>query len=138
MHKQSREIAATACAPAAARTFSDDPELLTLIVSLTHIATLFQLSDGLNIVARCVLRVIQDLRFVSVVTIALTWSVTDPLAYLLVLHLGYGAAGVWWSLLVEEILVAAILWTRLLYKARAFRRAASNKGQATSPVSSRP
>lgn len=110
-------------APAIARAFSQEPEVVTMIVQLFTIAAAFQISDGLNIVGRCVLRGIQDIRFVSSITITLTWGITCPLAYLLVIELGYGATGAWWAILVEVTLIALILWTRLLLKARKFRQA---------------
>lgn len=112
-------------APSVARSFSQDDQLVALMIQLFHIAALFQISDGLNIVGRCALRGIQDLRFVSGVTIALTWGLTCPLAYLLVLELGYGASGVWWAILTEVSLVAAILWTRMVLKARRFAQAST-------------
>lgn len=101
--------------PALAGLFSDDPALIALAVQLFHIAAIFQLSDGFNVVGRCVLRGAQDLRFVSFTTISLTWGITCPLAYALVLLWDFGAAGAWWAILVEVSLVGLILWIRLLY-----------------------
>lgn len=104
--------------PRIAQLFGKEPKLIALIISLFHVAAFFQVADGFNIVARCTLRGIQDIRFVSMTTITLTWGLTCPMAYLLVLDQGYGAVGAWWAISLEVFLVAAILWIRFLRKTR--------------------
>lgn len=96
--------------------FTTQSELLPIIVELFWIAALFQLVDGCNIVARCVLRGARDIRFVTAVTVGLTWCTTCPLAYLFALHWGWGAAGTWWAIFFEIVLVACILWIRLFWR----------------------
>lgn len=123
--------------PVVAALFSDDPALVALTVQLFNIAALFQLSDGFNIIGRCILRGAQDLRFVSYTTISLTWGITCPLSYALVLLWDFGAAGAWWAILVEVSLVALILWIRLFYLQKSRlrpslelqRRTATKQGQ---------
>lgn len=113
--------------PQIAQHFGQEPELISLVVSIFYVAAFFQVSDGFNIVARCVLRGMQDIRFVSTTTISLTWGITCPLAYALALHQGYGAIGAWWAISIEVSLVAVILWIRLLRKARRRPQASASR-----------
>ena len=103
-----------------ANAFRAEAQLHALIVELLSIAALFQIGDGFNIVARCVLRGAQDVRFVTSVTVSLTWLTTCPLAYVLAHQLGFGAAGAWWAILMEIVVVASILWIRLIRRHRGY------------------
>lgn len=93
--------------------FGIDGELAQLCRQLLLIAALFQISDGFNIVGRCVLRGVRDIRFVVIVTAGFSWLATCPLAYLFALELGWGARGGWWALTCEIFIVSVILWVRL-------------------------
>lgn len=101
-------------------------ELIALGASYLMIAAIFQLVDGLQIVACGALRGLND-------TVAAFWlglvgyiAAGSGFAYLFAFPLGWGGAGVWWGLAVGLALVAALALTRFHLEtrdeARAFRR----------------
>jgi MATE family multidrug resistance protein len=74
----------------------------------------FQAFDGANVVARCILRGVGDVRFAAVVGVVTAWVMTPPVAWLLGWRMGLGAWGGWLGLCGECILGAFILWHRLV------------------------
>ena len=82
-------------------------------VALFYVACIFLLFDGTNIVARCVLRGIGDVRFAAVVGIISAWIFTPPLMWILGYKMGLGALGGWIGLCLEVMLGTSILAHRL-------------------------
>jgi MATE family multidrug resistance protein len=101
-------------APLIVSGFTGDPALALVAIRLLHVAALFQLFDGANIVARSVLRGIGDVRFAAAVGVLTTWLMTPPLTWLLGWRARMGAFGGWVGLCAETILGAVILWRRLV------------------------
>lgn len=95
------------------RVFKADPEVARITVRLFHIAAIFQVLDGAQIVARSVLRAVGDVRYAAVVGISAAWVCTPPFAYLLGHRLHLGAAGGWLALLLEILTCAVLLWWRV-------------------------
>lgn len=93
--------------------FTGNPALASVAVRLLHVAAVFQAFDGANIVARCVLRGVGDVRYAAVVGVATAWAMTPPLAWLLGWRAGLGAFGGWLGLCGECIVGALVLWWRL-------------------------
>ncbi len=96
-----------------ARSFTDDPLLISTTVDLLVVAAVFQVADGANIVARCVLRGTGDVRFPAVVVVTISWFLTPPIAIGLGYGLGYGVLGGWIGFSAEIMVSAGILWWRL-------------------------
>src|SRR5262249_51061440 len=71
--------------------FGADPRVAVLAVRLLHVAAIFQVLDGANIVARCVLRGASDVRYAAVVGVVSSWAFTPPLMWILGYRLGLGA-----------------------------------------------
>jgi MATE family multidrug resistance protein len=94
--------------------FTDDGALVALVADLLLVAAAFQVFDGANIVARCVLRGAGDVRFAAWVAVTLAWLATPPLTLALGYAMGLGAVGGWIGLCLEIVLGAAVLWWRLL------------------------
>lgn len=104
--------------------FTDDPAITELSVTLLGIAAMFQLFDGIQGVAAGALRGAGDVRFAFLANVAAHWLVGFPLAIFLGLHLGLGAPGLWWGLLVGLALVAVLLsWRFLVIAKRPITRA---------------
>ena len=95
------------------RAFTDEPELLALATKLLYVAGAFQIADGVNILARSILRGCGDVRFCATVGIFFAWMLTPPLTWLLGYHYGLGAFGGWLGLCFEIFLTAGIFWHRL-------------------------
>ncbi|MEL0059010.1 MAG: MATE family efflux transporter, partial [Verrucomicrobiales bacterium] len=69
--------------PTLAGWFVDSVKVTTLAVQLLTVAAAFQVFDGLQVVAICILRGMQDVR------------ITAPLGYVLAFVAGMGAMGIW-------------------------------------------
>ncbi|MBT6175833.1 MAG: MATE family efflux transporter [Deltaproteobacteria bacterium] len=82
-------------------------------MALFYVACVFLFFDGTNIVSRCVLRGIGDVRFPAVVGIISAWLFTPPLMWLLGYKMGLGALGGWIGLCLEVVLGTVILAHRL-------------------------
>ena len=101
------------CGRLIAAGFTSDATLAATAVRLLYVAAVFQTFDGANIVARCVLRGVGDVRFAAVVGVVTAWMMTPPLAWLLGWRAGLGAYGGWLGLCGECIIGAFVLWHRL-------------------------
>lgn len=73
----------------------NDIAVVALASQLLVIASLFQLSDGLQVVALGCLRGIQDVKIPSIITFIAYWLVTLPLGYFLCVTMNMGALGMW-------------------------------------------
>ncbi|WP_226064772.1 MATE family efflux transporter [Kaistella polysaccharea] len=79
-------------------TKAEDVEVILLASKLLIIAALFQLSDGVQVVALGILRGIQDVKIPSLITFVAYWIITIPLGYFLCVTLEMGAWGMWIAL----------------------------------------
>jgi MATE family multidrug resistance protein len=93
--------------------FTLDADVVATAVRLLHIAAVFQIFDGANMVGRCALRGAGDVRYAAWVGVLTSWASTPTLAWLLGHHYRLGAFGGWLGLCLEIIVGAAILWWRL-------------------------
>ena len=73
----------------------DSPELVPLAVQLMFLAGIFQLSDGIQVVAAGALRGLKDTQFPMLITAFAYWGVGFPLAWLLGFTAGWGGPGMW-------------------------------------------
>ena len=89
---------------------------LSTTVAVLHVAAVFLIADGANVVARGVLRGVGDVRFAACIGIATAWLTTPPLTWILGYHFGLGAVGGWIGLSVEIFIGAVLLWRRILSK----------------------
>lgn len=100
-------------APIIISPFHPSAALSEVAVRLLHVAAVFQIFDGANMVARGALRGTGDVRPAAVVGVVTAWLMTPPLMWLLGYRLGLGALGGWLGLCGEIILGSLILWWRL-------------------------
>jgi MATE family multidrug resistance protein len=89
-----------------------DDALASRATTLVHVGLAFLVADAANVIARGVLRGASDVRYAAVVGILTSWVTTPPLAYLLGVTLGMGAAGGWIGLAVEIVVEASLFWLR--------------------------
>jgi MATE family multidrug resistance protein len=78
------------------------------------VAAFFQVSDGIQVVGLGSLRGISDVRIPTWITLVAYWVIAIPLGYYLGSHLGWGAAGTWWALLVGLSISAIFMLFRFL------------------------
>ena len=89
-----------------------DPERATLLrigASLIMVAALFQLVDGLQVMALGLLRGVQDTTVPMVMATISYWVIGLPVSYLLAFPLGFGAVGLWLGLVIGLAIAAVLL-----------------------------
>lgn len=85
-------------------------KVLAFGVPLLAVAAAFQLVDGLQVTASCLLRGLRDTRVPMVIAIVSYWGIGMPVAYGLGFVAGLGGPGIWWGLAIG-LLAAAIMMT---------------------------
>jgi MATE family multidrug resistance protein len=101
--------------------FTSNEAVLSVATSLLFVAAVFQLFDGLQIVATGVLRGVGDTRTPMVTNLASHWCLGLPIGYLLCFRYGYGVYGLWIGLSTGLITAGAILlwlWHRQVVSMR--------------------
>jgi MATE family multidrug resistance protein len=92
--------------------FTDDPQVIEIGGKLLLIAAIFQLFDGVQVVAAGALRGAGDVRSPFLANIGAHWLVGFPLAVALCFGFGLGASGLWWGVTASLILTALLLGAR--------------------------
>ncbi|QDP84023.1 MATE family efflux transporter [Chryseobacterium sp. SNU WT5] len=96
-------------------TQKEDIAVIMLASKLLIIAALFQLSDGVQVVALGILRGIQDVKIPSMITFVAYWIITMPLGYFLCVKMNMGAWGMWIALGLG-LTISAVLLVRRFFK----------------------
>jgi len=89
--------------------FSKDPRVWTAGVGLLHVAAVFQLFDGLQVVAIGALRGTGDTRTPMIWNLVAYWVIGLPVGYGLCFSAGLGAFGLWIGLSLGLIVVGTVL-----------------------------
>ncbi len=103
------------------RLYISNTAVVTIGALLLRIAAIFELFDGLQVVAGGALRGLGDTRTPMLVPLAWDWAVGMPIVYGLCFPLGWGASGIWVGLSAALVLIGAALtvfWRRALRIAR--------------------
>jgi MATE family multidrug resistance protein len=93
--------------------YTPDTAVLALAALLLPLAGLFQVFDGLQVVAIGLLRGLGDTRMPMIVNVIGFWCIGMPVSLWLGFGLDYGAVGLWWGLVVGLIIVAVFLIARV-------------------------
>ena len=96
-----------------ARIYSSEPEVLAAAVLLIPIAGVFQVFDGIQVVAVGILRGIGDTRAPVIINLLGFWMLGVPLSAWLGFRTPLGAAGLWWGLVAGLVAVAVFLLLRV-------------------------
>ena len=97
------------------RLFTTDPEVIRIGVGLLLVAAVFQLFDGVQVVATGALRGIGDTHTPMIVNLVGHWFLGLPTAYYLCFHYGWGVQGLWIGLAFGLIVTGVVLlvaWSR--------------------------
>lgn len=93
-----------------------DPEVIALAAQLLFIAALFQLSDGLQVVALGALRGMKDVIYPTLVAFFAYWGIGIPTAYFLGIRYEMGGVGIWIGLALGLTCSAVMLMFRFARK----------------------
>jgi len=95
--------------------YISDIEVIAIAVRLMWIAAVFQLSDGIQVVALGILRGIADVNIPTWITMFAYWGVALPLGYFLGFTIKLDAIGVWIGLFAGLTMSAILLTSRFYY-----------------------
>lgn len=96
--------------------YIDDPDVISIASTLLIMAALFQVSDGVQVVASGALRGMQDVKIPSFITFISYWMIGLPISYLSAHIFDLGPAGVWLGLLLGLTFSAVMLTMRFLQR----------------------
>jgi multidrug resistance protein, MATE family len=96
-----------------ARLYSTDAAVVALAAALVPLAGIFQVFDGLQVVAGGILRGLGETRVAMLVNVLGYWLLGLPISYLLGIRAGWGPVGLWWGLVVGLGVVATVLLARV-------------------------
>jgi MATE family multidrug resistance protein len=99
--------------------YTNSPGVLLVAVSLLPLAGLFQVFDGIQVVAGGVLRGLGDTRSPMIINLIGFWIIGIPVGLLLGFRADMGAQGLWWGLVLGLASVAVILLGRVRHRIRA-------------------
>lgn len=92
--------------------FVRDPAVIALAAQLLIVAALFQLFDGVQVMAAAVLRGITDVKVPALITLVAYWGIALPLGYGLGVRGPFGAVGLWVGIASGLAFVAIFLSAR--------------------------
>lgn len=96
--------------------YIQDSAIVSLSASLLLITALFQMSDGIQVVAMGALRGIGDVQTPTIVAVISYWIIGLPAGYVLAFYTGMGVQGIWYGLLIGLTASAILLTVRLKRK----------------------
>jgi multidrug resistance protein, MATE family len=102
-----------------ARAFVNDPSVVDLAARLFIVAALFQLFDGLQVVAAGALRGLSDATVPMLICLVAYWLVFAPFAYVMAFHFHFGPYGIWAGLALALAVAAVLLIGRFVKKSSA-------------------
>jgi MATE family multidrug resistance protein len=97
------------------RIYTTDTTVIATGVSLLFIAAVFQLFDGIQVVATGALRGAGDTRRPMLLNLVAHWAIGLPIGYYLCFSIGWGVQGIWSGLCIGLIGVALallVVWAR--------------------------
>jgi MATE family multidrug resistance protein len=94
--------------------FVTDPVVVALAAQLFVVAALFQMVDGVQVIAAAALRAIMDVRVPAVITFVAYWVLALPLGYALGVRGPWGAPGVWVGIASGLTFAAVFLTVRFV------------------------
>ncbi|HEX5634931.1 MAG TPA: MATE family efflux transporter, partial [Gemmatimonadales bacterium] len=100
-------------APLFAAAWTSVPDVVAVAASLIPIAGVFQVFDGVQVVAAGVLRGAADTRAALVANLMGFWLVGLPVSLLLGFRAGLGVQGLWWGFVAGLAAVAFFLLLRV-------------------------
>jgi MATE family multidrug resistance protein len=101
-----------------ATTFTDDPPVVAYATQLLLVAGIFQISDGVQIMAQGALRGMKDTTVPMITNFVSYWVVGIPMGALLAFHFELGGRGLWWGFVIGLTLAAVLHSVRFAWLVR--------------------
>jgi multidrug resistance protein, MATE family len=98
--------------------FTNHADIISLASDLLIIAALFQLFDGIQVLAIGILRGFEESTFPTIITLVGYWLIALPVAYYLAFYRHWNTVGIWIGLLLSLVFVALSLLWRVRYRLR--------------------
>ena len=102
-----------------ARIYTRDPAVIAMTALLLPIAAVFQIFDGVQVVAAGILRGTADTTFPAALAIMGFWILGLPASLYLAYRAALGVEGLWWGMNVGLGVVAVMLVVRIAHRFRA-------------------
>src|SRR4029079_17939595 len=103
---------------ALARLYTQDLAVIAMAAALLPIAAVFQVFDGVQVVAAGVLRGSADTTFPAGIALVGFWIVGLPAGWALAFSGGLGPRGLWWGLTIGLIAVSTLFLARIAVRFR--------------------
>lgn len=100
--------------------FTTHTEIIELASQLLIIAALFQLFDGIQVLAIGILRGFEESLYPTIITLVGYWVIALPVSYFLAFQWHWDTVGIWIGLLLSLVFVALALLWRVYYRLREF------------------
>ena len=97
---------------AVARMVTNQADVIAAAVPLLFVAAVFQLSDGIQVVAAGALRGAGDTHFSFLANLIGYWFIALPISLYLGFRRSMGVVGLWWGLCAGLVVVATLLFLR--------------------------
>ena len=94
---------------------SNDPknaEIVHFASQFLMVSALFQIFEAIRISLFGTLRALKDTRFTLFISILSYWGIALPLGYFMATRLDFGAAGMWWGMLISAVFSVLLLFWR--------------------------
>jgi multidrug resistance protein, MATE family len=98
--------------------YTSEPEVVLIAVALIPVAGVFQVFDGLQVVAAGVLRGIGDTTVPFLANLVAFWGIGMPIGLYLCFRTPAGPVGLWWGLVAALAVVALFLVARVRVRMR--------------------
>jgi MATE family, multidrug efflux pump len=95
------------------RLYTSSPDVIAVAAGLIPIAGVFQVFDGLQVVASGILRGLGDTRAPMLANLLGYWALGIPLSIYLGFRAHWGPTGLWWGLVLGLVVVACTLLIRV-------------------------
>ena len=98
-----------------AKNFADNSEVLSIASKLLIAASIFQISDSIQVVVLGALRGLQDVKIPTLITFVAYWLIGFPISFYLGKEETYASFGIWLGLLAGLTSAAILLYIRFNY-----------------------
>ena len=98
--------------------YINDVNVISIASILLIMAAIFQIPDGVQVVALGALRGLQDVKIPTFITFVAYWIFGLPISYVAAFYLDFGPVGIWLGLVIGLIISSSLLTLRFYHKSK--------------------